>query len=347
MYARWHDLINPAELGKFNVHLSFCTADTSNFNGTAIEDMVRQHGSLEKDEETNQAAWEAARGALIGGTKWGAFFAVAGGVAYAFSPLYRGLTIQFRTTITALAVALSAAGYGGITSLYHYIFASDYVFTTRMFPQLWRIFTAFLITKPKFAILLDPYLLYQYGSSIERESSRFSQPGDFFVYTLFVGSVIAATAGGILNAYTFLPALSLAYAYTFAQDNPTRSVSFFIVTFESKYLPFAMLFMTFVIDGPEAAATQLTGLVAAHLYDFLTRIWPTFGGGTNYIRTPDMVKRWFAARPGSVQSRGFGHVVEGRGRAAGAPGSNMPSTGRTTGASTTWGGMGPGRRLGD
>ena len=31
--------------------------------------MVRQHGSLEKDEETNQAAWEAARGALIGSTK--------------------------------------------------------------------------------------------------------------------------------------------------------------------------------------------------------------------------------------------------------------------------------------
>ncbi|KAL7771624.1 hypothetical protein CFE70_001571 [Pyrenophora teres f. teres 0-1] len=264
-------------------------------------------------------------------------------------------------TITALAVAVSAAGYGGIISLYHFIFASDYVFTTRMFPQLWRIFTAFLITKPKFAILLDPYFLYQYGSSIERESSRFSQPGDFFVYTLFVGSVIARflksreitlahhavpsfakykrglCAGGILNAYTFLPALSLAYAYTFAQDNPTRSVSFFIITFESKYLPFAMLFMSFVIDGPEAAATQLTGLIAAHLYDFLTRIWPTFGGGTNYIRTPDMVKRWFAARPGSVQSRGFGHVVEGRGRAAGAPGSNMPSTGRTTGASTTWG----------
>jgi hypothetical protein len=31
--------------------------------------MVRQHGSLEKDEETNQAAWEAAKGALVGGTK--------------------------------------------------------------------------------------------------------------------------------------------------------------------------------------------------------------------------------------------------------------------------------------
>ena len=96
-------------------------------------------------------------------------------------------------TITAAAVVVSAAGYGGIISLYHYIFASHYVFTTKVFPQLWRIFTAFLITKPKFGILLDPYFLYQYGSSIERESPRFSQPGDFFVYTLFVGSVIAVS----------------------------------------------------------------------------------------------------------------------------------------------------------
>lgn len=31
--------------------------------------MVRQHGSLEKDAETNQAAWEAAKGAAWGGTK--------------------------------------------------------------------------------------------------------------------------------------------------------------------------------------------------------------------------------------------------------------------------------------
>jgi hypothetical protein len=31
--------------------------------------MVRQHGSLEKDAETNQAAWEAAKGAAWGGSK--------------------------------------------------------------------------------------------------------------------------------------------------------------------------------------------------------------------------------------------------------------------------------------
>jgi membrane associated rhomboid family serine protease len=88
---------------------------------------------------------------------------------------------------------VSALGYGGIIGLGQYIFASQYVFTAKMFPQLWRIFTAFLITKPKFAILLDPYFLYQYGSAIERESSRFSQPGDFFTYTMFVGSLIVVS----------------------------------------------------------------------------------------------------------------------------------------------------------
>ncbi|KAH7074599.1 hypothetical protein BKA63DRAFT_316633 [Paraphoma chrysanthemicola] len=61
--------------------------------------MVRVHGTLEKDDETNQAAWEAAKGAAWGGTKWGAAFAIFGGVAYTLSPLYRGLTVQFKTYI--------------------------------------------------------------------------------------------------------------------------------------------------------------------------------------------------------------------------------------------------------
>ena len=33
------------------------------------------------------------------GLQWGAFFAVAGGVAYAFSPVYKGLTVQFKTYV--------------------------------------------------------------------------------------------------------------------------------------------------------------------------------------------------------------------------------------------------------
>lgn len=153
-----------------------------------------------------------------------------------------------------------------------------------------------------------------------------------------------ALAGYLINAYTFLPALSLAYAYSFAQDNPTRQVSFFIVNFDAKYLPFALLFMTFIIDGGDAALAQLTGLLAAHLYDFLTRIWPTFGGGKNYIFTPQIVKRWFGATAGSMQNRGYGFAVQGRGRSTAD--TQAQSSGRSTGTSNPWSGLGPGRRLG-
>lgn len=151
-----------------------------------------------------------------------------------------------------------------------------------------------------------------------------------------------ATAGGFLNSYTFLPALTLSYAYTFAQDNPTRQVNFFIINFDAKFLPFALLFMTFIVDGPDSAAAQLTGLLAAHLYDFLTRIWPTFGGGKNYIVTPGFVKRLFNAGVGT-QNRGFGHVVQGQARASGAA-AGAPSA--AAGVSNRWGSVGPGRRLG-
>lgn len=139
---------------------------------------------------------------------------------------------------------------------------------------------------------------------------------------------------------TFLAPLSLAYAYLYAQDNPNRKVSFFIITFDAKYLPFAMLFMSFVMSGPGYTMTQGTGLIAAHLYDFLTRIWPAFGGGKNYIFTPRIVKGWFGGQAGQEQRRSYGTARQGR------PTDSADSN--TTGRTTGFGGsrFGPGQRLG-
>nr|OQO20654.1 hypothetical protein B0A51_10661 [Rachicladosporium sp. CCFEE 5018] len=58
--------------------------------------MPRVHGSLSPDEEINNAGWVAARGAVVGAAKWGIFSAAAGLAGYTFSPLYRGLTFQFK-----------------------------------------------------------------------------------------------------------------------------------------------------------------------------------------------------------------------------------------------------------
>ena len=105
--------------------------------------------------------------------------------------------------------------------------------------------------------------------------------------------------------------------------------------------------MTFIMGGPEAALSQASGLLSAHLYDFLTRLWPTFGGGRNYIRAPAMVKRLFG---GSTHA-----TVRAYGTAFRTPQTNQPPTQDTSrgvasgfggGGSGIWSNRGSGHRLG-
>ncbi|RMY81418.1 hypothetical protein D0862_12358 [Hortaea werneckii] len=70
--------------------------------------MVRTHGSLAHDEELNGAAWVATRGAAVGAAKWGLFSAAAAGVAWLYSPIYRGLTIQFKVFLQMSGMTLGS-----------------------------------------------------------------------------------------------------------------------------------------------------------------------------------------------------------------------------------------------
>ena len=101
-----------------------------------------------------------------------------------------------------------------------------------------------------------------------------------------------------------------------------------------------MLLITFINDGPNAALISLMGLVSAHFYEFLTRIWPMYGGGKNYIETPNLVKRWFEADRAGLQQRGYGSAYR--------PGTQVPGRGTSSGFgfSSAWGSKGQGRRLG-
>lgn len=64
------------------------------------------------------------------------------------------------------------------------------ILTLRSIPQLWRLVSTFLITGPKLGMIFDPYFLFTYAGQLETESVKFSQPGDFFVYLVFVCVVI-------------------------------------------------------------------------------------------------------------------------------------------------------------
>ncbi|KAG0648325.1 hypothetical protein D0Z07_5192 [Hyphodiscus hymeniophilus] len=61
---------------------------------------MRSSGGL-RYEEASGAAWEGGRGAAVGAAKWGVYSAILGGVGYGVSPIYRGLTIQFKVCLEA------------------------------------------------------------------------------------------------------------------------------------------------------------------------------------------------------------------------------------------------------
>ncbi|KAK0251504.1 hypothetical protein LTR91_010414 [Friedmanniomyces endolithicus] len=246
-------------------------------------------------------------------------------------------------TITAAAVLLSTPTWMGLVNPYYVVFLREKLFTFTSVPQIWRLVTPFILTGPKLGLLLDPYFLYTYGSQLELEASRFTQPGDFFMYLVFVATVILLLGGVWLQGILLLSPLTLALAYTAAQENPNRQLTYFIVTFSAKWMPYAMLAMTFVMASPQEALLQSTGLIAAHAYDFVTKIWPEYGGGRKYLSTPLTVQRWFAKPGGTSQTRGAGTAFAAR------P-ANVPQ--QQTGGGGGWasgfsgGARGGGRRLG-
>ncbi|KAB8232163.1 hypothetical protein ETB97_005851 [Aspergillus alliaceus] len=206
-------------------------------------------------------------------------------------------------TLTALAFSQSALVYGGLISGRYVIFRPELVF--KLFPEAWRLFSSFLLTGPRLDFIFDLYFMFKYGSALETGSPRFSLPGDFCTYVFFVATIIILSAGCLLDDVVFTHALIIAFVYTFAQDNRGRKASFF-VQLPVEFLPWAMLTWTLVRDGWPTAFSESMGIVAAHMYDFLTRIYPTFGGGRNYLTTPTFVRRVFVTHTARSQHRAYG-----------------------------------------
>ncbi len=118
--------------------------------------------------------------------------------------------------------------------------------------------------------------------------------------------------------------------------------NFFFITIPAQLLPYCIIASGIVVNQTLAAApTQLTGIVAAHLHDFLTRLWPEFGGGSSLLPTPGFPSR--LVETPRVFQRDYGTAIRP---------SDGQASGSSTGASTnpvlpdSWRTRGSGHRLG-
>ncbi|KAF4119653.1 hypothetical protein GMORB2_4562 [Geosmithia morbida] len=249
-------------------------------------------------------------------------------------------------SLATAAFTLSIAIYMGVVSGGPFIFAPYYIF--KFPPEIWRFVTAFLITGPNMGLLFDSYFLYQYLSQLEVGNPRFPRKEDFVWYLMFVSGVIV-TINYIFSLpfVMFLPALVVALCYTATQDQRGMKTNFYFISIPAQLTPYCMILINLVFPG--AAMTmllQVQGLLAAHLFNFLTNIWPQFGGtGKSLLPTPPFLTK-------VVDSvRGASETIGGVASRAVSGESAARSTGQATGAFSgplpaSWRSRGPGRRLG-
>jgi Derlin-2/3 len=132
----------------------------------------------------------------------------------------------------------------------------------------------------------------------------------------------------------YLHALLIAICYTATQDQRGMQAHFYVVTVPAQLMPWCMLLAQLLFAGWGSFLLGLTGIFAAHLHDFLTRIYPQFGNGPNLIPTPGFFS-WIISTP-RIRNTGYGTSY--------AP--PVDSSGRGGPLPDSWRSKGPGRRLG-
>jgi len=176
---------------------------------------------------------------------------------------------------------------------------------------------------------LEPYILCYFLLVFDAVAWQFSpanQPSQF------LNSVLTGAA-------YYLQALLIALCYTANMDLRGATAHFYIITIPAQMMPYCLLLVQLLFPGGvENLKVGLTGIVAAHLHDFLTRIYPEFGNGPNLLPTPSLIS-YIITSP-RIQNTGFGtRIMPKANPAAGGGGGGGPLP-------DAWRSKGPGRRLG-
>ncbi|KAF4974297.1 hypothetical protein FZEAL_8779 [Fusarium zealandicum] len=241
-------------------------------------------------------------------------------------------------TLTTATVVLSIGCLTGVLPVGLLIHHPFYLW--KIPPQIWRPITCFFIADHPLNLLFDAYFLYKYTTQLEVGHPRFPRKVDLVWYIMFIcGTILMIDYIVGLSLFKYLPGIILAMTYTVTQDQRGMKTTFYVIQVPAQTLPYCMIIASLLMPGGYThALVQLEGLVAAHLFDFLGRIWPEFGGGPNLLRTPGWLQR-IVTTPRAVQ-RGSGTAIR-----------NGSSTGSSTGAQAgplpdSWRSRGRGQRLG-
>ena len=160
--------------------------------------------------------------------------------------------------------------------------------------ELWRLVTTFLFGgQLGFPFLVNMVFLYKHSRQLE-EGLYKDRPADYLFFICFSAFVLLIV-GFSLNFYFLALGLMMAVIYHWSRANETAVVTFwFGISFPGSYLPWALCIFTVLTGG--VPIIQLFGILAAHIFHFLTITYPsTARGAAPLISTPWFFHRLFPA----------------------------------------------------
>ncbi|XP_043721846.1 derlin-1 isoform X1 [Telopea speciosissima] len=173
-------------------------------------------------------------------------------------------------------------------------FALDYRLVFLRF-QVWRLFTNFFFLG-NFSINFGIRLLMIIRYGVQLENGPFERrTADFLWMMVFGGlSLLVLTAIPLLRSYFLGVSLVFMLLYVWSREFPNAQINIYgLVTLKAFYLPWTMLALDVIFGSP--LAPDLLGIIAGHLYYFLTVLHP-LAGGKNILKTPlwvhKLVARW-------------------------------------------------------
>jgi Derlin-2/3 len=154
--------------------------------------------------------------------------------------------------------------------------------------QIWRLITN-LFFLGGFSINFGIRLLMIARYGVQLEKGPFERRTADFLWMMIFGSFTLLVLSVIPFFWTPFLGVSLVFMllYLWSREFPNANISLYgLVTLKAFYLPWAMLALDVIFGSP--IMPDLLGIIAGHLYYFLTVLHP-LATGKNYLKTPKWV----------------------------------------------------------
>ncbi|KAJ8476681.1 hypothetical protein OPV22_020408 [Ensete ventricosum] len=167
--------------------------------------------------------------------------------------------------------------------------------------QVWRLFTNFFFLG-KFSINFGIRLLMIARYGVQLEKGPFDKRTADFLWMMLFGAFFLLVLSAIPFFWSPFLGTSMVFMllYLWSREFPTAQINIYgLVTLKAFYLPWAMLMLDIIFGSP--IMPSLLGIVAGHLYYFLTVLHP-LASGRNLLKTPAWVHKLVALLGWGVQS---------------------------------------------